>query len=97
MVKTNNKMNYRAIRLLVAILLLSQWLSLAHATDHFLIGGEPDCHICQLNSEHGQATVVGHAQDLYPVFLIYDLPRYIVQYHSSNRFVNTIRGPPQLL
>jgi len=95
--KANNKTSNRAIRLFVAILLLSQWFSLAHATDHLLTGDEPKCHICQLNSENGQATAVEHAQDLFSVFFIYDSPHYIIQYHSFNRFVKTIRGPPQLL
>ncbi len=97
MVKTNNKMNNRAIRLLVAFLLLSQWFSLAHATDHILTGDEPECHICQLNSENGQAKIIEHAQDLIPLFLVYDLPHYLIQYHTFDRFVRTIRGPPQLL
>ena len=97
MTRTNNQMNYRAIRLLVAILLLSQWFSLAHATEHILIGGEPDCHICKLNSENGQAAVVEHAQNSSPVFFEYDSPHYLVQYHSFNCYVKTIRGPPQKL
>ena len=95
MARRHNQMNYKTICLLVAILLLSQWFSLAHAADHFLLGDGADCHICQLNSENGQAAVVEHAQNLFPVFHIYDLPRYIVHYPSSNRFVKTIRAPPK--
>lgn len=94
MARRHNQMNYKTIRLLVAVLLLSQWFSLAHATDDHFIDDEPECQICHLNSENGQATMVEHAQDLFPVFPVYDSPHYIVQYHSFNRFVKTIRGPP---
>ena len=97
MARRHNLMNFKAIRLFVVFLLLSQGLSLAHATDHFLNSDEPTCNICKLNSENDQVTAVEHAQDLFPVFLIYDLPHYLIQYHSFNRYVKTIRGSPQLL
>ena len=96
MVKANSKLNNRAIRLLVTFLLLSQWFSLAHATNHYIVGDEPNCHVCKLNSENDQVTAVEHAQDLFPVFPVYNSPHYLIQYHSFNRFVKTIRGPPQL-
>ena len=79
MARRHNQMNYKTICLLVAVLLLSQWFSLVHATDHFLVGDEPDCHVCQLNSDHGQATAVVHAQDFIPAIFIYDLSLYEIQ------------------
>lgn len=92
--RRHNQINFKAIRLLVVFLLLSQCLSLAHATEHFLNGDEPICNICQLNSEHNHATTVVYTQDFIPGFYIYDLSRYKIHYHSFNRFVKSIRAPP---
>ena len=94
MIRVNSKNNHSIVRLFVAVLLLSQWFSLVHATGHILHDEESVCHVCKLNSEHGQATAVNDSQDFIPALYIYELPNYETQHHSFSCYVKTIRGPP---
>jgi hypothetical protein len=97
MIKVNSKNNHRIVRLFFAIFLLSQWFSLAHATDHILQDKESVCHVCKINSDYGQAAAVNYSQDFTPALYIYELPNYETQHHSISCYVKTIRGPPKTL
>ncbi len=86
--------NGKFVLALSLLLMLSQWLSLAHATEHMVDNGDAYCHVCTLQHQY-QGTTIGALP-----FATIDSQKSYVHTYVIHRFTKTpdstrtIRAPP---
>ncbi len=87
--------NGKFVIALSLLLILSQWLSLAHATKHLADGGDAYCQVCTLQHQFQAATVnalprtTAVAQNTFT----YSFETHL--YTTTPDSTRTIRAPPQ--
>lgn len=83
--------------LLVLVLLLGQWLTVAHAFEQPSLAADHHCHVCS----HAQAlgAALPPAPPLPTLVGRYEAPRHVLDVARSSARVyrHPIRGPPQPL
>ncbi len=82
---------------LALLLVLSQWLGLAHATEHVLAGQDGGCDVCTLQNHHHGTAVNISANAVSLPELLFDVPITRFVYPAVPAVHYGIRAPPLTL